>query len=50
MKKLSIIDKIIIRCVLFLIEGLGRISDVFYNFNVDKFTEDIKTLLKGDKE
>lgn len=49
MKKLSLIDKLIIHCVLFLIEGLGRSSEIFYNFNVDHFIAEIKKLL-SEKE
>ena len=49
MKKLSLVDKLIIHCVLFLIEGLGRHSEYFYNFHVDDFSADIKKLL-NEKE
>lgn len=49
MKKLSLTDRIIIRCVLFLIEGVGRTSEIFYNYNVDHFIAEIKKLL-NEKE
>lgn len=49
MKKLSLTDRLIIHCVLFLVEGLGRTSEIFYNFNVDHFIAEIKKLL-SEKE
>ena len=49
MKKLSLIDRLIIHCVLFLIEGLGLSGEIFYNFNVDHFVTEIKKLL-NEKE
>lgn len=49
MKKLSLTDRLIIHCVLFLVEGLGRTSEIFYNFNVDHFVAEIKKLL-SEKE
>lgn len=49
MEKLSLTDRLIIHCVLFLIEGLGRHSNRFYNYNVDHFIAEIKKLL-NEKE
>lgn len=50
MKELSIKDRIVIACVLFLISGMAEKSSNFYNFRVSEFLEEVKRLAKLPKE
>lgn len=50
MKELSIKDRIVISCVLFLISGMAEKSSNFYNFRVSEFLEEVKRLANLPKE
>lgn len=50
MKKLSITDKIVIYCILFLVQALTRNSDVFYNYQADHFIAEVKKAIAGKEE
>lgn len=50
MKELSIKDRIVIACVLFLISGMAEKSNNFYNFRVSEFLEEVKQLSRLPKE
>jgi hypothetical protein len=49
MKKLSLGDRIVIHCVLFIIEGVQKSCTCFYNFEADHFIEKVKQLLEESK-
>lgn len=49
MKNLSLGDRIVIHCVLFIIEGVQRSCNCFYNYEADHFVEKIKQLLEESK-
>lgn len=50
MKKLSITDKIVIYCILFLVQALTRNSNVFYNYQADHFNAEVKKAMSGKEE
>lgn len=50
MKKLSFTDKIVIYCILFLVQALTRNSDVFYNYQADHFIAEVKKAMAGKEE
>lgn len=50
MKELSIKDRIVIACVLFLISGMAEKSSNFYNFRASEFLEQVKKLSALPKE
>lgn len=50
MKKLSITDKIVIYCILFLVQALTRNSNVFYNYQADHFITEVKKAMSGKEE
>lgn len=45
MKKLSNLDKIIVLTLLFVARALSKYSEVFYNFEFDRYLKDVQGLL-----
>lgn len=50
MNKLSVSDKIVIYCILFLVQALTRNSNVFYNYQADHFIAEVKKVMAGKEE